>query len=65
MKYVHVTSLLDIRPPIDGEMVDAGQFAKDGDMIIEREWPENDWLITKEDFEKNYVKVRVTNKRTT
>lgn len=57
-KWVHKTDLLKIRPAVDGEMVAPGQFAKHGDMIVTRAWPDDDFLVTQKDFE-NYIEVEV------
>lgn len=48
-RWVHKTDLRKIRTAVAGEMVEAGQFAKDGDMIIESRWGDNDILIDKGD----------------
>ena len=57
-KWVHKTDLLEIRPAVDGEMVAPGQFSKPGDMIVVRDWPDEDFLIAERDV-KDYVEVEV------
>lgn len=58
-KWVHKTDLLEIRPAKEGEMVDPGQFAKPGDMIIvHRELLGDDFLIRQRNL-GDYVEVEV------
>lgn len=55
---VHTTDLLQVRPAEVGEMVKPGQFAKDGDMIIVRAWPDEPFLIHKAEL-AGYVEVEL------
>lgn len=57
-KWIHRTDLMEIRPAEVGEMVEAGQFANDGDMVIVREWPDDNFLIEKRNF-GDYIEVEV------
>lgn len=61
-RWVRKTDLLTIRPAKDREMVAAGQFSRDGDMIIVRKWPDDDFLIAKRDL-KDYVEVEVPDEK--
>ncbi len=57
-KWVRKTDLLEIRPAKKGEMVDPGQFAKLGDMIVVHgDWG-NDFLVRQRDL-GDYVEVEV------
>ena len=57
-RWVHKGDFRKIRPAEVGEMVEAGQFAKDGDMVIVRQWPDDNFLIAKRNF-GDYVEVEV------
>lgn len=59
-KWVHKTELLEIRPAKEGEMIGPGEFAKCGDMIIVRVWPDENFLIRQRNFE-GYIEVEVPN----
>lgn len=61
-RWVHKSNLMKIRPAEDGEMVEAGQFAKDGDMIIVRKWPDDNFLIAKRNL-GDYVEVEVPDEK--
>ncbi len=59
-RWVYKGDFREIRPAEAGEMVEAGQFAKDGDMIIESQWDsENDFLISKDNYERDFVEVKM------
>ncbi len=59
-RWVHKGDFRKIRPAEIGEMVEAGQFAKDGDMIIEPQWDSgDDFLISKDTYERDFVEVEV------
>lgn len=55
--WVRKADLLEIRPAEEGEMVDPGQFAKSGDMIVVRDWAD-DFLVRQRDL-GDYVEVEV------
>ncbi len=57
-RWIHRNDLMKIRPAEAGEMIEAGQFAQDGDMVIVRTWPDDDFLIAKRNF-RNYIEVEV------
>ena len=63
-RWIRKIDIMKIRHAENGEMVDPGQFSEPGDMIIIDNWRnlENDILITKEEFEKEYLEVEVPDK---
>lgn len=58
-RWVDRTNLLEIRPAKDREMVAPGEFSEPGDMIVEHDWPGEDFMVRQEDFAGGYVEVEV------
>ncbi len=63
-RWVYRSDFRQIRPAKDGEMVAPGQFSKEGDMIIESRWgSDDDFLITKDTYERDFVEIEVPDEK--